>query len=241
MILSPKVEVLIKAARSSMHLHPQRLLAPSIRQQIYHALGPKTDSVSNRARGWLAVLSARRVLPIFTQAFPNMPLPQELLDTAAKILHGEVDDGTVTTLLNHGYHAAGNCWGYDEEDMPVSIDLAGSAAYHALKEAHGTEPLTNLHKYLSLGTVTTLQGADSLNSEFKVAINPEPLSGDKWTDERLCHVDAADTAAVAAMAYASQEHGDKYDPQKPEEFWEWWLTEAIPAAWAMAESARDPT
>ncbi len=238
-MVSPEVEVLIKTARSSMYTHPQHLLAPNIRQRIYNALGSRTSSVSNLARGWLAVLAARRVLPIFTRSFPDMPLPQKLLDTAVKVLNGEVDDKVVISLLNQGYHVGGNCWGYDEEDMSIGIDLAGAATYHALKEARGTEPLKNLHQYLSLGTVTTSQDSDLVVSEVTVAENPISVRGDEWTDEQLCQIDAADTAAVAAMAYASHEHGNKYDPQKLEEFWEWWLTEAIPQAWELATEHTD--
>ncbi len=144
-MVSPEVEVLIKTARSSMYTHPQHLLAPNIRQRIYNALGSRTSSVSNLARGWLAVLAARRVLPIFTRSFPDMPLPQKLLDTAVKVLNGEVDDKVVISLLNQGYHVGGNCWGYDEEDMSIGIDLAGAALKsRSLKTLYQSEAMNGL-------------------------------------------------------------------------------------------------
>jgi hypothetical protein len=229
--LPEAVRLLANTALAEMRADPQHRLAPQRRRQIYDALGPSTDNISQYARGWLAVIAARRVLPIFQQAFPEDTLPQELLDTAIGVLEGKVDDVTADDFQEHGYNASGNAWGYDETEMPWNADLAGCATYHALKEARGQEPLCNLDKFFSLGIVGWPSG------EW-VTQYPEPISAEQFTDEDLCQIDNSDTAACAAVAFACGPGGPWCDPVKLQEFWTWWLTVAIPEAW---EKARHST
>jgi len=66
--------------------------------------------------------------------------------------------------------------------------------------------------------------------------------------------DAAQSAVVAYSIVDDSEPGDWrthfrktrnkewiFDFEKRLEFWEWWLTEAVPAAWRMAEEQEDRT
>jgi hypothetical protein len=57
-------------------------------------------------------------------------------------------------------------------------------------------------------------------------INPQ------LTDDHLDPYDL-DVAPTAAAAYADGFRWDsESDPQKRRQFWQWWLTEAVPKAWA---------
>jgi hypothetical protein len=135
--LPKEIQLLVNTALAEVNADPQHRLAPQHRRQIYNAFKASTDPVSQRARGWLAVITAQRVLPLFQQEFPEDTLPQDLLNTAIGVLQGKVDDATADDIQGHGYHASGNAWGYDETEISWNADLAGCAAYHALEEARG--------------------------------------------------------------------------------------------------------
>jgi hypothetical protein len=226
--LPETLQALVNTALAEMQADPDHRLSHQRRGQIYDALGPLTEDISRNARGWLAVITARRVLPAFQAAFPEDTLPQQLLDMAVSILQGRGDEAAAEELQEWGYNASGNAWGYDEAEVPWNADLAGSAAYHALKEARGQPPLQYLDKVFKLGAVAWPPGE-------QITEYPEPRPATQFTDEDLCQIDASDTAANAAVAFACEAGGPFCDPGKLREFWTWWLTEAIPEAWETAQ------
>src|SRR4051812_1642850 len=100
----------------AMRFHPQHLLLPWYRYAIYEQLkklssangtkqpepplyegGKRVSSVGYRARGWLAILAAEKVLPIWNSGTPELnyhlgeDTPQELLTVARGVISGEVD------------------------------------------------------------------------------------------------------------------------------------------------------
>ena len=220
-----KLTALVTAALAEMQADPSHRLPYQRRREIYDAFG--NDQIGRDALGWLAIITARRVLPIFQEAFPEDTLPQELLGTAVGVLQGQVDEETVEEMQELGYNAAGNVWGYDEDEMPWNADMAGGAAYHALKEARGQKPLQHLDKVFSLGVVDLASGE-------MVTEHPQPMSGDQFADEELSQIDSSDTAAKAAVAFACGAEGPHCGPEKLCVFWTWWLQEAIPEAWEAA-------
>jgi hypothetical protein len=199
---------------------PQHRMSPQRRCEVYDAFNCSADATMQQAPCWLAVVTAKRVLPIFQQRYPDDTSPQELLETAIGVLQGQVDDARAYEMLDSGYLASANAWGYDDREIPWPTWLAGNAAYHALKEAHGYQydyrPLSNLPDYYK-GDVLT-----------------------PWSDEDLCEMDFADTAAVAAIASASDRYGRAYNPEELLAFWTWWLTEAIPMAIEAARRGQLP-
>ncbi|MBN1312181.1 MAG: hypothetical protein JXB30_12245 [Anaerolineae bacterium] len=225
--LPGKVQLLVNEALAEMDADPQHRLAHQRRRQIYDAFKRLVHPPGQRACGWLAVITARRVLPLFQQEYPEDTLPQDLLDAAIGALQGSVDDEAADDLQDEGYHASGNTWGYDEMEITWNADLAGRAAYHALKEARGQVPLSNLDRIHTLGEVSFPSGEFS---EY-----PQPIRGDQFTDEDLCGIESSDAAAAAAVAFACRPDGPLCDPSKLREFWTWWLTEAVPEAWETAQ------
>ena len=219
-----KLETLVTAALAEMQANPGHQLPYQRRQETYGAF---ENQIGRNALGWLAVITARRVLSIFHEAFPDDGLPQQLLDTAIGVLRGQVDEETAQEMQELGYNAAGSAWGYDEDEVPWNADMAGGAAYHALKEARGQEPLQHLDKISVLGVVDLASGE-------MVAEYPQPIGGDQFADEELSQIDSSDVAAKAAVAFACSVEGPHCDPERLCTFWTWWLKEAIPEAWEIA-------
>ncbi len=226
--LPETLQALVNTALADMQADPSHRLSHQRRSQIYDAMGPLTENIGRYARGWLAVITARRVLPIFQAAFPEDTLPQQLLDMAVSILQGRDDEAAAEELQEWGYNASGNAWGYDEAEMPWNADLAGSATYHALKEARGQPPLQYLDKIFALGVVAWPSGQ-------QIEEYPEARPATQFTDEDLCQLDSSDTAATAAVAFACEAGGPVCNPDKLREFWTWWLAEALPEAWETAQ------
>jgi hypothetical protein len=237
MIEQMPLQLLLDTALGEVKVDPHHRLAPQRRRQIYDALLRSTDFAVQQAQGWLAVLAARRVLPLFERVFPDDSLPRDILDTAVGVLQGSVDDARAVEIEDEGYNASGNAWGYDElEEITWPAALAADASYHALKEARGFQPLNHLDRYHTVGTVTS-----PLQDDAVFSLEPEPTRGYTWPDEEVCTVADADTAAAAAVASSCREDGPVCDPEKLQAFWTWWLVEAIPMAIEAARLGHLPT
>ncbi len=202
------IQSLLAAVLSEVEADPEHKMSPQRRREVYIAL---SNFIGQQTLAWLAVITAQRVLPMFQQRYPDNTLPQELIETAISVLQGQIDDAQAEEMLDLGYHASGNAWGYDEREIPWPVWLAGNASYHALKEVCGYQLLGNISEHYKDDVLTP------------------------WSDEDICEYSIADTAAVAAIASASNSRGAVHDSQKLLAFWRWWLTEAIPTAVELAE------
>jgi hypothetical protein len=234
-------------AKLAMEEHPGHHLAPYYRHRIYQVLmrdrNPFIKAKNGGARGWLAVLSAEKVLPIFEHGsfrVEDMPdgileLPSHLLDLSKRVMQGNVSPPQAlqeATALDadQEFHILLAESRRDPESFPVNAILAGRASAKALREACG------------LDDMSLLQGDDRWHwlSEPEIS-NPAQLEGhsaqtlshDDPIDEKFALKASADTAACAAVAYACGIASTKCDPGKLEEFWSWWLTEALPKAWKL--------
>ena len=203
-----ELQALIDEALVTVRAHPLHWLDWQRRRALYVAFGDYSDSEVKRARGRLAILSAQKVYPIFHIAYPDDDLPERLLQAAVGLLNGTVTREVAARVEDHGYHGFGNDL-YDE----WNADRAGFSAYKAIKEVRGWQ------------------------DPFKEKAIKRLPNG-KWVpfdDKEFAETaGAGDTAGVAALAFANgveYDDPDDPDPDKSLEFWEWWLTEAIPAAW----------
>ncbi len=90
----------IKAAHEAMLQNSQSDLSLGYRHSIWAALGPRADSFQVpkpfglHRRATLAILSARRVIPIWESVWPNDNTPHHILVEAGQVLNGLVEPQT---------------------------------------------------------------------------------------------------------------------------------------------------
>jgi hypothetical protein len=137
-------------------------------------------------------------------------LPRYTLDLAEAVWHNEVDPAAVLPYKALIYQVLGTNLGLAEEELPARAFDVATSTYEAFNQVLGFGPFDGIQ------------------------ITPD-------TRERaLLGTGAAAAAAVRAFSgvfdgpYAT----DTFDPQRQRAFWEWWLTEAVPQAWA-AEAGFD--
>jgi len=126
---------------------PSHQMNPKSRRLVYQAFAMRVITKVRVAPRWLAILSSRRVLPLFrTTKYPDDPLPREYLKLAIAVLQGKAAKTEVDDKLDHGYDASGNAWGYEKGKLTWPVWLAANSSYHALVEANGYQPLDHLHR-----------------------------------------------------------------------------------------------
>jgi hypothetical protein len=143
-------------------------------------------------------------------AVASTELPQYTLDLAEAMWQGAADPAAVLPHKALISQILGTNLGLADEELPARAFDVVNATYEALNQVLGFGPFDG------------------------VQITPDTR---EWT---LLGTDAAAAAAVRAFSgvfdgpYAT----DTFDPERQRVFWEWWLTEAVPQAWA-AEAAYD--
>ncbi len=124
----------------SMLSHPEHRVPPFDRQSIYQVL----DSLSRCARGWLALLTARHVLPIWEQVRLGDPMPAHLLDMTEAVLRGI----TETNIANQQVEKAWERLDKLGSDLTASSSssplFAAQAAISAVKESIGEFPFAGI-------------------------------------------------------------------------------------------------
>lgn len=255
MELPLQTKALINAYLKALRQNPQHQLKPMERVEIYKSFGPSHHSL-NRSKeratfgnpkglpkrlhlstadltfGWLAIITSRKVLPIWLEAYPDENednkkdqydflgnKPTEMLKAAEGVLRGTVDaDEAFGQVCGKFYDGLGAL----EYTTTEKVYCACAASYDTLE--------------------VILDGIDGLRLEgTRFAI----------TDEEIRY-GQRDFAAMAVRAYISIDKNEpgvwskgkykctsSYDPltldcEKRLEFWEWWLTDAIPQAWELA-------
>lgn len=191
-------------------------------------------SLADKAFGWLAILTAQKVLPIWLQTVDleepesdgNGDNPAQMLEVAAGVLTKTVEaNEAFKQLCGRFYDGIGIL----EQTTAEKVYCACAAAYDALE--------------------VTLMGIEGLGFwANKIPIKDEEISYGQ-----------RDFAAMAVRAYISTDKNKpgvwwnkysrfrsnyqplRFDPEKRLKFWEWWLTEAIPQAWEKAILYQPPT
>jgi hypothetical protein len=242
MLLPLEVKRLIKYNSLYLIKNPERDIGSNVRYKLYQRFGPSFRkgglqnegkylvlSHADRTVAWLGILTARKVLPIWEE-FGNQNLkecdehesynPLEMIMTAEQVLKEEIDEYEArrVRLSNRFYYGIAGLQ-----------DVTTEVVYQSIQTA-----------YFALGV--TIHGWDSTNRPY-------------WGDiPKLMY----DFAKTAVRAYAGKDenppglwsevgyyHKDppanykslEIDLDKKIEFWKWWLTEAIPQAWELAQQS----
>ncbi len=207
------IQTLIHKTLDTIRTDSTHQFLPVVRRDFYTAISPENAALGWRVRGWAAVFSAKRVLPIFTEAFPEDTLPGEAIQLAEQVLQGLVTPEAVQKQVHDMNEIAQNMWGYPDEEVPANVMLAGWAANNAALEALHVDPLLRFENY--------------------VVFPPGGKARKAETDPDIA--EHGDNASQAAMATAADAEG-VWRPDQLLAFWEWWLLEALPAAWKLANS-----
>jgi len=204
------------------------------RREMYKTFGSASDPTVLKVRGWLAVLSAQYVLPLFEKRplatlisdDPNFEgVPRRAIDAAINMLHDSADQQVVAYVHNDAYMTFGT-WGDGDPSFSMKATTAGFCSYKAMLEVMGNLEPFALAESFHKGTKPGLP-QDNSRTDW--------ISGDEFTDTDWAEIAACgDAAGCAAIAYACDPNSlDQCDPEKLKAFWTWWLLEAIPKAWAI--------
>lgn len=199
----------IEDAVNALCCHPQHDLNLGYRQAIWAVFGPRIDvsqmgtNSGYKRRVILSILTARHVLPIWEGVWPDDDTPYRLLKNAEQVLKGTFDVKMAQDYRDEVWTKLENLASKpDRQSLEYQKPIsAGFSAINAL--------------------CTALQ-----DEEFDSAnINCDLTDTD---------VDAYDNDSSfwAAAAYANGGIWEpKSDAVKRREFWDWWLTKAVPSAW----------
>lgn len=224
MPLPVTLQELINNLLAKVRKHPEHQLMPVERYKLYRMLESELQAyIPHPILGRLSIITAKFVLPIWQQAMPLHPnenpsedesasydnLPEYLLELAEGLLTGRVDIETAVRAAGDYWYVMGNIG--EDELRPRGVASA-IKAYYA-----GEASLMALNETLSGSMFDTIRGWES------------------YTDDTLGY--AHDSASAAVKAYSGTNPWTSVDFQKRLEFWEWWLTEALPIAW---EASRIP-
>jgi hypothetical protein len=121
----------IGRAREALQHDEQSDLNLGYRHLIWSALGPR-DAEGRHRRARLAMLAARRVLPIWERFWPHDRSPHEALALAEKVLRGEPDAQAVRQQRDLAFAKMDSLSDHSANKIPVS---AGYSAVQALSAA----------------------------------------------------------------------------------------------------------
>jgi hypothetical protein len=207
----------VAEALAALYSHPERALLPWYRYTIYAEL-IANERAGGAARAWLDILATRRVLfcwqPYARSVWPGeWTQPEYLLALAERLLRGAADRAAAAAQLDRA---------------------------HALADVAG-EPATSPH-YCAWCVFEA--GLRALESAWAV---------DQWRVDRAatgatgCADDAGTYAAIAVAGGSwrpsSSGRIGRWDWQTDDAqlrravFWEWWLRDAVAAAWDKSEDS----
>jgi hypothetical protein len=212
MNLPMELQHLIESAVHSMHENPQHDLGIEVINKLGQEVGSLVDSahlqdLPHRRRCALILLTAEHILPLWQKEYSNIRMPERLLRGTVKALRGAGD------------------W------ESLRYDLA-----EFWEQLHKVDEATRIRQgEVCLGNPDL--NPTILSAQFAGGAIASGLEAIINIDDDLEAPGSANGCGngcvlMAGTAYASGMAGQAgSDPEKRLEFWEWWLLEAIPAAW----------
>jgi hypothetical protein len=230
-MLSQHLSNFIKVSMDAVDSHPQHHLNLGYRWALYSAMGPRqdeninaVDELGHKRRTHLAIQTAKRVLPLWQEG------PLELPADNLRKFYNEI---------------SGITWNEERYQPAYLLQLANQIML-------GLSPITKEdfmyaestfsyydyfeYYYQEREDLRYMYAGTCAAQAFWVAVNDEIFDGE--IDFILTEDDLKDptykteASFFASIAYAGGTiWNHKSNNQKRLEFWKWWLTEAMPAAW----------
>ncbi len=238
MPMPTETQQLIKQALTMVRNDLGHHLSPATRYDIYESFGDSRLlnyrylefedfsilSFADNVLSWLTILTVRHVMPIWEHFVLGQKLDSRVLNAPTGML--KIAEGFLRKEISHDY-AFGEfheTFYYGIDNYQKILDFRMYCIYMAAYDTmdvvlqgfnveHPSLPPKD--KLFSADFATRAMLANSISNEKSFSIHR------KFDDESLI------------------ESGIEIDLSKRLEFWEWWLTEAIPQAWELAEGTRE--
>jgi hypothetical protein len=212
MPISVELSEKLEDASTALLKHQDGELILPIRKKIWASLGPRQIEgtyaifgIGLYRRTTLAKLCVQKVLKLWEQDWPDHTGPHVMLSTVEKYLRKQLDFKAVWGRKNL-------FWG---ELETLLYQMRGSK--------------TSINVGFAAANVVTM----ALNDE---RFNSENLKAEEQFLDEDYDPYEWDTSFYASIAYAKGAPGDEdSNLQQRQEFWEWYLKEAVPAAWEVSE------
>jgi hypothetical protein len=210
----------IAEALAALHRHPERALLPWYRYAIYAELTPDNHADRQAARAWLDIIAVRHVLFCWqpcTHGWSDTWLqPHQLLALAEQLLQQAADRSCAGTAVNRA-QALADVAG----EEPASPHYCSWCVYEAALRA-----LHNAWGYSQVCAGCAADGA-AISTDDACTYAAIAVAGGTW---QLLNAGAgAFGGARGRWDWQTQEA-----QLRRAVFWEWWLRDAVPAAWDRA-------
>jgi hypothetical protein len=213
----------VTEALAALYRHPERALLPWYRYAIYTALAPAAQADRHNARAWLDIIAVRHVLFCWRPSTHNWPdtwlQPTQLLTLAEQLLQNGADSAGARRAVDRA-QALADVAG-EEATSPFYCSWCVYEA--ALRTLHNAWTYSRLQQARAVDALPgTLSTTDDASTFAAIAV-----AGGKWQP--------LDGAARASRAASGRWDWQTEEAQlRRAVFWEWWLRDAVPAAWSMA-------
>jgi len=225
MLLPQIVTQHIDRALHFMRAHPDHRLLPIYRRAIYRALHEADQIIGTRARIWLDIYAVQQVIALW-QPIGHDPqdsynyLPQQLLTLAEGVMQGTVDRTSAEEMAAQAQEMS-DLTGESALSPYFHAWCVFEAALCALVTALGDDPGADV----VMDAATTDEDLRYQSDAAKWVVTA--YAGGRWEVVVDAEVGYGEEAGI--WDYTSYEVRSKRRG-----FWEWWLHEAISAAWQQA-------
>jgi hypothetical protein len=207
----------IGEALAALFRHPERALLPWYRYAIYAELTPDNHVDGQAARAWLDILAVRRVLFCWqpSQGWPDAWLqPGQLLGLAEELVQRAADRSYARTTVNRA-QALADVAG----EEPTSPHYCSWCVYEAALRA-----LHNAWAYSQLCAGRTADNS-AVSTDDACTYAAIAVAGGTWQP-------LGAGAGKFGGAWGRWDWQTQEAQLRRAVFWEWWLRDAVPAAWA---------
>lgn len=208
MAIPTELQELITAGLLKIKNDPNHDLNLGYREAIYSALGPyagadgNSDNSGHLKRVFLATIAVSRVLPLWQQTWP--------------------EDETVQCILAKVNHIMSKPQEVDEEAMDEEIEHLWEYTTELTDETREIGGIVGMAAVAAL----SLAQWDGFMEEEEIDLERTDSDDFMLNDGHFYAASAYAGGPPYPIALAEQS-----SPTKRQEFWQWWLTSAVPAAW----------
>jgi hypothetical protein len=220
--MPPAITDRIAEAMAALYRHPERALLPWYRYAIYAALTPGQPTDRFAARAWLDIIAVRHVLFCWRPSAHGWPAawlqPAQLLALAERLLRNGDDRSSACTAVNRA-QALADVAGEEASSPHYCSWCVYEAALRALQNAWSlSQPPASSTDGPHSSAATSI---DDASTYAAIAV-----AGGAW---RPLNSSNGATAVKGRWDWQTEEA-----QLRRAVFWEWWLRDAVPAAWDLA-------